>query len=66
MSNGFGLNLPKALANAMRMKGIDNPTLIQKSTELANILRSKGPMTEDEANKALKAGTLNNQFEYSI
>ena len=66
LSNGFGLNLPKALANAMRMKGIDNPTLIQKSTELANILRSKGPMTEDEANKALQNGTLKNQFEYSI
>lgn len=66
LSNGFGLNLPKALANAMRMKGIDNPTLIQKSDELAEVLRSKGPMTEKEANMALKEGTLKKQFEYSI
>ena len=66
LSNGFGLNLPKALANAMRMQQSNNVELIKKADELAEILRSKGPMTEEEANKAAQQGKLQKQFEYSI
>ena len=64
LSNGFGLNIPKALATAMGMKHSSNEELIKKCNEAAEILRSKGPMTEEEANIAERQGKLNNKFEY--
>ena len=64
LSNGFGLNIPKALATAMGMKHSSNEELIKKCNEAAEILRSKGPMTEKEANLAEKQGLLSNKFEY--
>ena len=64
LSNGFGLNLPKVMATAMGMKGIDNQELIKKCNEAAEILRSKGPNTEEEANIAEKQGELGKKFEY--
>ena len=64
LSNGFGLNIPKALATAMGMKHSSNEELIKKCNEAAEILRSKGPTTEKEANLAEKQGLLSNKFEY--
>lgn len=65
LSNGYGLNMPKALAGAMLMNGFSsqNP-LVKKCNEAAEILRSNGPMTEKEANEAEKQGTLTKRFEY--
>ena len=64
LSNGYGLNLPKVMANAMEMKKINNPELIKKLNEVAEILRSSGPMTEQEANKAKQNGELKHEFQY--
>ncbi len=64
LSNGFGLNVPKAMATAMGMKHSNNQGLIKKCNEAAEILRQKGPMTEEEANIAERQGKLNNKFEY--
>ena len=64
LSNGFGLNLPKALATAMGMKHSNNQALIDKCNEAAEILRQKGPMTEEEANIEEKQGRLSKKFEY--
>lgn len=64
LANGFGLNLPKVLATAMGMKHSTNLELIKKCNEAAEILRQKGPTTEQDANIAEKQGKLNNKFEY--
>ena len=65
LSNGFGLNIPKVFSVAMRMKeGAKNEQLIEKCQEAAEILRQKGPMTEEEANKWQAEGKLTNKFEY--
>lgn len=65
LANGYGLNIPKVFANAMQMGSKNtNQYLIQKCNEAAEILRSKGPATEQEANLAEKEGQLNNTFEY--
>ena len=64
LSNGFGLNLPKVMATAMGMKKSNNQELIKKCNEAAEILRQKGPTTEEEANIAEAQGKLNNKFEY--
>ncbi len=66
LSNGFGLNLPKVLANAINMKHIDAEEIIKKCNEAAEILRSDGPMTEQEANLADEKGLLNNKFTYLL
>ena len=66
LSNGFGLNLPKALANALRMQNSTNVELIKKCDEAAEILRSKGPNIEIDANQAAMNGELKKQFEYSV
>ena len=66
LSDGFGLNMPKALANAMQMRKIDSPRLIQKCNEAAEILRSKGPMTEEEANFADNKCMLGHKFSYNV
>ena len=65
LSNGYGLNVPKALAGGMLMNGFSkqNP-LVKKCNEAAEILRSSGPMTEQEANEAEKQGKLTQKFEY--
>ena len=63
LSKGYGLNMPKVLANAIRMKGINNPELTKKLEEAGEILRMDGPMTEKEAN-AMQA-KLNKTFNYS-
>ena len=65
LSNGYGLNVPKALAGGMLMNGFSkqNP-LVKKCNEAAEILRSSGPMTEEEANAAEKQGKLTQKFEY--
>lgn len=64
LSKGYGLNLPKVLSLAFDIKGKKDEKLQAKCDELAEILRSEGPDTEDEANIAAKAGVLNNIFEY--
>ena len=65
LSNGFGINTPKVLASAMSMKHMsDCNKLIQKCNEAAEILREKGPMTEDEANVMSERGEINTRFEY--
>lgn len=65
LSKGYGLNMPKALAGGMLMNGFSkqNP-LVKKCEEAAEILRSSGPMTEEEANAAEKQGKLIGKFEY--
>lgn len=66
LSNGHGMNMPKILANAMIMKnnGNKNSQLISKCNEAAEILRQKGPMTQEEADAADKEGKLKHKFEY--
>lgn len=64
LSNGYGLNLPKVLANAMLMSKSDNSVLINKCNEAAEILRSNGPLTESEADEASRNGLIKNTFEY--
>lgn len=64
LSNGYGLNVPKAYENALYMKHIDNPQLTKKLAEAAEILRQKGPNTEQAANEAMKNGELKNKFIY--
>lgn len=64
LSNGYGLNLPKVLANAMEMNHSSNDKLIQKCNESAEILRQKGPVTEQTANNADELGLLDKKFEY--
>lgn len=67
LSNGYGLNLPKALSVALELQGKNkDATLIQKCKEASEILRSKGPFTEQEANQLEQKGLLKNKFEYSI
>lgn len=63
LSNGYGLNMPKVLANAMRFKGINNQSLIKKLEEVAEILRQKGPNTTKEADSM--QDKLGHTFEYS-
>jgi hypothetical protein len=58
LAKGRGLNLPKVLANAMKMRGITNNNLIEKCNKAAEILRSDGPMTEKDANTAKAQGLL--------
>ena len=65
LAKGFGLNLPKALSIAMKMNKINNKELQKKCDEAAEILRSKGPLTEKEANKSMKKGQLEHIFEYA-
>ncbi|MCD7779336.1 MAG: 4-alpha-glucanotransferase [Candidatus Gastranaerophilales bacterium] len=64
LSKGFGLNIPKVYANAMRMKQCNNEKLIQKCNEAAEILRSEGPLTTQEADILEKENRLKNKFEY--
>lgn len=66
LANGYGLNLPKVLANAMKMKHSNNDKLIQKCNEAAEILRQKGPDTEESANNADELGLLDKKFEYVL
>lgn len=66
LSNGYGLNMPKVLLNAMKMKGADSDKyLFDKCKEAAEILRQKGPLTEEEANIAAAKGEIKHQFEFS-
>ena len=58
LSKGYGLNMPKVLSNALSMRNIDDSQLIEKCNKAAEILRSNGPMTEEEANNAFKTGKL--------
>ena len=65
LSNGYGLNMPKALAGGMLMNGFSSQNLlVKKCSEAAEILRAKGPLTEAEANEAYKKGEISNIFEY--
>ncbi len=64
LSKGYGLNIPKALENAMRMKKCNNNKLMEKCAEAAEILRSSGPMTTKEADEKDLEGKLKNKFEY--
>ncbi len=66
LSKGYGLNVPKAFSNALKMKHIDNVQLVEKCNEAAEILRSDGPMTEEDANIAFETGKLENVFNYLI
>ena len=65
LANGYGLNMPKVLAVAMTMKkGQKNDTLIEKCKEAAEILRQKGPMTQQEADEMEENCQLKNSFNY--
>lgn len=65
LSNGYGINMPKVLSVAMTMKkGQKNDTLIAKCREAAEILRQKGPMTQQEADEMEKEGKLKHSFNY--
>ena len=65
LSNGYGLNTPKALAGGLLMNGYGkNHPLVKKLNEAAEILRSKGPLTEEDANIASKKGEITKSFEY--
>ncbi len=64
LAKGYGLNLPKALSNAMTMKGIKDNKLIEKCNEAAEILREDGVLTEQDANIADEHGELQSKFEY--
>lgn len=65
LANGYGINMPKVLSVAMSMKHSNiNDKLISKCNEAAEILREKGPMTQEEADMAERDGTLKHQFEY--
>ena len=65
LSHGYGLNLPKALSVALELQGKDkNSDLVQKCKQASEILRSKGPFTEQEANQLEVKGLLKNKFEY--
>lgn len=64
LSKGFGLNLPKALANAMIMTGKGDEKIISKCLEASEILRTKGPSTQSEADIAEKNGQLTSSFSY--
>lgn len=65
LSKGYGLNMPKALAGAMLMNGYDkNNQLVKKCNEAAEILRSEGANTEQEANEAFEKGEISNIFVY--
>ena len=65
LSKGYGLNMPKVLSNALSMRNIGDRQLIEKCNKAAEILRSDGPMTEEEANMALELGVLSDKFEYN-
>ena len=65
LSNGYGLNMPKALEGGLLMNGFDkNHPLVKKCREAAEILRSSGPMTEKEANLVDEQGKLDKKFQY--
>ena len=65
LSNGYGINMPKVLAVALSMKqGNKYQDLISKCNEAAEILRQKGPMTQEEADKLEREGKLQNTFQY--
>ena len=66
LSKGYGLNMPKVLSNALSMRNIDDSQLIEKCNKAAEILRSDGPMTEEEANIASETGILQEKFECLI
>lgn len=65
LSNGYGLNVPKALEGALLMNGFSkNDSLVKKCRQAASILREKGPSTEQEANLAKENGKILNEFVY--
>ncbi len=64
LSKGYGLNMPKTLSSALKMKHSNNNRLIEKCDEAAEILRSEGPLTENEANLAQQKGILKDIFKY--
>lgn len=64
LQQGYGMNMPKILANAMRMKGVNDKKIIEKSEELAEILRQKGATTQEEAETDFKNGKITNPFVY--
>lgn len=65
LSKGYGLNMPKALEGALLMNGYNkNNPLVKKCSEAAEILRSEGANTEQEANEALEQGKISNIFVY--
>ena len=58
--------MPKVLSNALGMKNIGDRQLVEKCNKAAEILRSDGPMTEEEANIASETGILQEKFECLI
>ncbi len=65
LSNGYGINLPKVLDTAMEMKNIQNPALSKKLKGFSEILRQKGPMTTEEADKLEKQHKIKT-FNYEV
>lgn len=64
LSNGYGINFPKAYEVALYAKGSKNKHLLNKLKEASEILASKGPMTRKEADEAEAKGKLGNSFTY--
>ena len=63
LSKGYGLNMPKALANALKMKDVNDKNLIKKLEEAAEILRAEGPNTILEADSTKES--LGKLFTYN-
>ena len=64
LSKGYGINLPKIFSLALQMQQKSNQYIVKKCDELAEILRAKGPLTEEEANNAQKNGELKDIFTF--
>lgn len=58
LSNGYGINFPKAYEVALRAKGSKNFELINELNKASEILEQKGPMTTREADIAQTCGSL--------
>ncbi len=52
LSNGYGINFPKAYEVALRAKGVQDKHLLDNLIKFSNILAEDGPMTTKEADKA--------------
>lgn len=54
LANGYGINFPKVYQTALISKGINEDNTVNLLSEVSDILRSKGPMTTDEADEFYK------------
>ena len=66
IQNGYGLNLPKAMLNALKMQGNDNSKLSEKLYQASELLRQTGAKTQNEADILEKEGKIGIRFKYDI